>query len=218
MNEKKRIEKEKKRHQKEQRRAFVHNIDRLFQTEYRYSKRFEKAHVYQDGKAYINVDLTKVDTPFSVYSYDTRIDQEIYDYIDNEVFYLAADIPLVVNFDDDGKYTEAMKDKIAKAVVRHYALQYEDKRKELSKNNITAFIILTVGLIVLITYIALSFILSNNPNFNSMFIEVLLIMSWMFIWEAGNRFFFSGSATRREVFNAGQLALVEVRFGKPIVR
>ncbi len=216
MNEKKRLEKEKKLKQKEQRRAFVRNIDRLFKTEYRYSKRFEKQHVHHDGKAYINVDLTKVDTPFSIYSYDTRIDQEIYDYIDSEVFYLAADIPLVVNFDDDGKYGEGLKDKITKAVVKHYALQYEDKRKALSKNTFTGFAILIIGILLLLLYVTLNIVTPDGIFFTN-FYEIILIMSWMFIWEAGNRFFFSGSTTREEVFNAGQLALLEVRFGKPIL-
>ena len=218
MNERKLKEYERKRKQKEQRRAFVSNIDRLFKTEYRYSKRFEKDHVHKDGKAYINVDLTKVESPFSIYSYDTRMDPEIYNYIDSEVFYLAADIPLVVNFDDDGKYSEALKDKIAKAVVKHYALQYEDKRLSLRKNNLTAFIILMTGILLLVTYIGLNIFLSQIQEYLVMIFEILLIMSWMFIWEAGNRFFFSGSASREEVFNAGQLALVEVRFGKPIVQ
>ena len=50
MTEKQRKEKEVKRLKKEQRRAFVRNIDRLFQTEYRYSKSFEN---------YSNLDTLK---------------------------------------------------------------------------------------------------------------------------------------------------------------
>lgn len=222
MDEKKAKEKELKKQRKAQRKAFVQNIDRLFQTEYRYSKSFEKNHVYTDGKAYINVDLTKVDSPFSIYSYDTRIDQEIYDYIDQEAWYLAADIPLVVNFDDGEKYADSLKDKITKAVVKHYALQYEDKRRELRNNNWTGFIIMLIGIALVVVYALLNVTSAVFADFfkNSLTIptEITLIMSWMFIWEAGNRFFFSGSASREEVFNAGQLALVEVRFGKPIVR
>ena len=218
MNDKKLAEKERKRKEKEQRRAFVRNIDRLFQTEYRYSKRFEKQHVHQDGKAYINVDLTKVESPFSIYSYETRIDQEIYDYIDSEVWYLKADIPLVVNFDDDGKYSEALKDKISKAVIRHYALQYEDKRQELTRNNITGWIIFLIGALALLIYILANIFTPDELVLVRSFYEIILIMSWMFVWEAGNRFFFNGSATREQVFNAGQLALVEIRFGKPIVK
>ncbi len=222
MNEKKAHEKETKAKRKAQRKAFVANIDRLFKTEYRYSRSFENKHVNTDGKAYINVDLTKVDTPFSQFSYDTRILPEIYDYIDAEVFYLRADIPLVVNFDDGGNYSEAMKDNITKAVVKHYALEYEDKRRELQKNNIMGVIIWLIGIMFLALYVGLtvSSAIWHDVIKDSLTIlnEIILIMSWMFIWEAGNRFFFSGHTSREEVFNAGQLALVEVRFGKPIVR
>ena len=222
MTEKDRKEKLKKAELKARRRAFVKNIDKLFQTEYRYSKRFEKTHLMPDGKAYINVDLTKVDTPFSIYSYDTRIDQEIYDYIENEANYLRADVPIVINFDDDGKYSEDLKDKISKAVIRHYALKYEDQRKELEKNTFSAWIILAIGVVIMALSIAMGIIGENESaqsigNVFAVIKEVIVIAGWMFIWEAGDRFFFTGSTNRIDVFNAGQLALLEVRFGKPVI-
>lgn len=215
-------EKLKKEELKARRKAFVKNIDKLFQTEYEYSKNFEKHHLMSDGKAYINVDLTKVESPFSIYSYSTRLDQEIYDYIEAEANYLRADVPIVVNFDDDGKYSDELKSKIAKSIARHYALNYEEKRKNLRKTSISAWIIFFIGLIITAFSLTMGFLQENESieelaNVYSVIKEVVIIAGWMFVWESGDRFFFSGSRNREEVFNAGQLALIEVRFGKPII-
>ena len=79
---------------KGQQKLFTKRLDVLFRTEYRYSLRFEEAHVFDDGKAYINVDLTKIDSPFSVYSYDNRFNEEIFDYINQETEFLPNDIPV----------------------------------------------------------------------------------------------------------------------------
>ena len=207
--------KERKQKEKESRKAFIRKIDTLFQMEYRYSPLFAKEHIKEDGKAYINIDLTKVeDGPFSIYSYSKRIDPEIYNYIDEEAFYLPADVQVVLNFDDGGKYSPELKEKISKSVVRHYALQYEEQRKDLDKNNLVALLTLLVGSLFLSAYIVLSIIFSQG-GFDTVFIEILLILSWMLIWNSAERFFFTGGSKRNEVFNAGQLALVEVQFGKP---
>ena len=207
--------KERKQKINESKKEFKKKIDKLFQMEYRYSSLFAKEHIKEDGKAYINIDLTKVeDGPFSIYSYSKRIDPEIYNYIDQEVFYLPADIQVVLNFDDGGKYSPELKEKISKTVVRHYALDYEEKRKDLERNNLISLITFIAGLLFLGTYIVLSIIFQNR-DFNTIFIEIILILSWMLIWNSAERFFFTGLHKRDDVYNAGQLALVEVQFGKP---
>lgn len=206
---------------KGQRKLFRKRIDALFKTENRYSLRFEEAHVFDDGKAYINIDLTQEASPFSKYSYDTRINQEIYDYINQETWFIPADIPVVINLDDDGKYADEMKTKIKKAIIRHYSLEYEDKRHALHQSRKFGFFSLIVGLIILSVYIALSItfasLFSNNDaNKYQFFLEILNIFSWVFIWEAVDRFALTGFDETVDVLNAGQLALIEVQFGKPM--
>ena len=195
----------------EENRVFRHRIDELFAKKYRTSIRFENAMVMDDGKAYINVDLTKIESPFSEFSYNRRLNPEIYDYINNEVFFLRASIPLVIRFDDD-KYSEEMKTNIRKTVVRHYNLEYEDCRLSYRKNLFSGFLILGIGTIFLLTYI----LLNVFGSWNSVFMEPLLIISWVCVWESINRFFFSGHERKVDVYNAGQLALAEVSFGKPV--
>lgn len=200
---------------KEQNRDFIRRLAPLFAKKYRYSLRYEDSVMGEDGKAYVNVDLTKIDTPFSVFSYDKRIDPEIYDYIDSQVFYLRAAIPVVINFDDGGKYSDEMKTKIRKNVIRHYSLEYEDKRLEHRKSMFFASLLILVGLTFLVLHFLLALILKEKNN--DVVDELTLIMSWMFIWQSVDMFVISGHSRRVEIYNAGQLALAEVTFGPPKV-
>lgn len=206
--------KEKRAERKAQRKLFKKRMDELFANENRYSLKFEEAHVFNDGKAYINVDLTKVESPFSIYSYDNRINPEIYDYINQETEFLRSDIPVVINFDDGGKYTEELKAKISKAVTRHYSLIYEKARIDMKKSKLFGFFSFLIGALVLALYIFLgaAFNIENYEFFG----EILSIVSWVFIWEAVDRFFLSGNEERIDLFKAGHLALVEITFGKPV--
>lgn len=203
---------------REQNRVFKKRIDQLFAKKYRYSLRYEDTMILDDGKAYINVDLTKVKTPFSIFSYDRRIDSEIYSYIDQQAFYLRAAIPLVINFDDGGKYSEEMKAKIKKAVIRHYSLEYEDKRLEWKKSLLFGGIVLTIGIAFLLTYILLRVFFFNPRDIDSIYLEIICILSWVFIWQSIDNFFFKGHEKRVDVYNAGQLALAEVSFGSPVTK
>lgn len=193
-----------------QKREFNKKLNELFAKKYRYSLRYEDSLIGEDGKAHVNVDLTKLDTPFSVFSYGKRMDPEIFDYIDQSVFYLRVEIPVVINFDEGGKYDEDLKDKIRKAVIRHYSLNYEDKRIEHKKHIRLGLILALVGIIFLVGH----FFIRAYSTPNDIFDEITLILSWMFIWTSVDTFLVSGHDKRVDIKNAGQLALAEITFDK----
>ena len=204
--------KEKKREVKEQNAEFSSKVSKLLDRKYRYSIRYENSLVEEDGKAYINVDLTKVDSPFSVYSYDTRVDSEIYAYIDSAAFYLRTAVPVVINFDDGGRYSETLKEKIRKAVIRHYALEFEDRIHEHKRRIMFGLVALIFGLLFLGTSIVLNFFLEDKIR---IFLELITILSWVFIWQSIDIFFFAGHERRVDIYNSAQLAVAEVKFGAP---
>lgn len=214
MNRKERKEflKEKRCEIKEQNRVFKKKVSKLLDRKYRYSIRYENALVMDDGKAYINVDLTKTESPFSIFSYDSRVDTEIYDYIDNSAFFLRTAVPVVINFDDGGRYSEELKDKIRKAVIRHYALEFEDQLIEHKRRILYGWLSFLVGTLFLSTLISLTVILDDRW---SIFLEILTIFSWVFIWQSVDIFFFSGHERRVDIYNSAQLAVAEIRFGEP---
>ena len=200
----------------EENKVFKHRIDELFSKKYRQSVRYENDVVQDDGKAYINVDLTKIESPFSEFSYNRRMNPEIYDYINNEVFFLRASIPVVINFDDGGAYSEELKEKIRKTVIRHYTLEYEDCRYVYRRNQGLGILFLSIGILLMAVYIILN--LTVLHDITSLALEPLYLLSWVFTWESVNRFLFSGQERKIDVYNAGQLALAEVQFGKPVRR
>lgn len=207
---------EKKAKRKEvaaQNKEFVERLKPLIAKKYRTSMHYEDTLMADDGKVYVDVDLTKIETPFSVFSYNRRMDPEIFDYIDTQVFFLRAAIPVVVNFDDGGKYSEALKEKIRKYVRRHYSLEYEDKRLEHRKSMIFGSLLMVVGLIILALHFILGYAIPKNAGI--VFDELTLIMAWMFIWQSMDTFLISGHRKRIEIYNSGQLALAEVTFGPP---
>lgn len=197
-----------------QNKNFVERLKPLVAKKYLTSLHYEDTLVADDGKAYVNVDLTKIETPFSVFSYDKRMDPEIFDYIDAQVYYLRAAIPVVINFDDGGKYTEQLKEKIRKYVKRHYCLQYEDKRLEHRKSILFGFTLMLVGILMLALHFISMFTFKDNTKADVLN-ELTLIMSWMFIWQSMDFFVVSGHTRRVDIYNSGQLALAEVTFGKP---
>lgn len=200
-----------------QNKLFRKRLNSLFKTEYKYSLRFEQSHVFDDGKAYINVDLTKCESPFSIYSYENRLNPEIYDYINQETEFLPVNIPVVVNFDDDGKYSDEVRTKIKKVVTRHYSLEYEDVRYELHKSQRFGLVTGLIGLVLLSLYIVLSIVIPSENTFKP-FIEIVQILAWVSIWECVDRFALTGFDETMDVLNAGQLALIEVQFGKPKIK
>ena len=210
-----RISREKRKEIIEQNRTFNEKLNELYAKKYRYSLRYEDSLIKEDGKAHVNVDLTKVDSPFSVFSYDKRMDPDIYDYIDQQVFYLRAEIPVVINFDDGGKYSDELKDKIKKCVVRHYHLQYEDTRYEHHRSMLFGFLLALIGIVMLALHFAIMYAFQES-SFRQLEIvnEITLIISWMFIWSSVDTFVVSGHSKRVDIMNSGQLALAEITFGK----
>lgn len=208
----KQLARERKQENKERNRVFALKVGKLLDRKYRYSIRYENMLVEDDGKAYINVDLTKVDSPFSVYSYDTRVDSEIYAYIDSAAFYLRASVPVVINFDDGGRYSEELKDKIKRAVIRHYALEFEDRMHEHRRRMAFGWLSFIIGLTFLSLSVVFNFFIKDDIR---VFLELITILSWVFVWQSIDIFFFAGHERRVDIYNSAQLAVAEVRFGAP---
>ena len=62
----------------------IERLKPLIERKYLTSIRFDDSLMASDGKVYVDVDLTKIDSPFSVFSYERRMDPEIFDYIDGD--------------------------------------------------------------------------------------------------------------------------------------
>ena len=211
--EEKREKRAKRKEIREQNKEFIERLKPLIAKKYCTSMHYEDSLMDENGVVYVDVDLTKIESPFSVFSYNRRMDPEIFDYIDQQVFFLRASIPVVINFDDGGKYSDELKEKIKKYVKRHYSLEYEDKRLEHKKSMFFGIFLLLIGVVILSLHFILNF-LTEGPS-KDVFDELTLIAAWMFIWQSLDTFLISGHNKRIDIYNSGQLALAEVTFGPP---
>lgn len=160
----------------------------------------------EQGNAIIDVNLEEDENLFSPYSDKKVLNPEILNYIDSIADPIPANIPLVVNFivDDESKLDQ---DFIKLAFRRHYWLSYKEKVRDSRRNVITSLILFAIGLSLLVIYYFLNQI--SEVFFGN---EIVLISSWVFIWEGVNRFFLDRREKQIDRINEGQMAVAVVTF------
>jgi len=166
----------------------------------------EHEYIDDDGNAIIDVNLEEDDNLFSPYSDKKVLNPDILHYIDTLADPLPPTLPLIVNFivDDQSKLDQ---DFIKQAFKRHYWLSYQQMRYELRRISITSLIFFLIGCSILVIYYLLD---RNQVEFFAN--EIILIASWVFIWESVSRFFFGRRNKKTELINEGQMAVAVVRF------
>lgn len=166
----------------------------------------EHEYIDDDGNAIIDVNLEEDDNLFSPYSDKKVLNPDILHYIDTLADPLPAHLPLIVNFIVDDK-SKLDQDFIKRAFKRHYWLSYKQMNYEMHRISITSVILFLIGASILVIYYLLD--LYRLEFFAN---EIILIASWVFIWEAVSRFFFGRRNKQIERINEGQMAVAVVRF------
>lgn len=166
----------------------------------------ENEYIDENGAAVIDIYLANTDNLFSPYSEKKVLNQDLMHYIDSQADPLPPEIPLIINFivDDVSKVDQ---DYIQIAIKRYYWLSYKSMTKDLNRINVTSALFLLMGIGILVLYETL-----NRLNIDILANQVILIGSWVFIWEAVSRFFFNRRAKQVERINEGQMAVATVRF------
>lgn len=166
----------------------------------------ENEYIDDNGTAVINIQLSNTDNLFSPYSEKKVLNQDLMNYIDSQADPISPEIPIIINFivDDVNKVDEVY---IKRAIKRYYWLSYRSKKKELRRLTITSAILFLIGIGITIVYQIL-----YRLNVDLFANEIILIASWVFIWEAVSRFTFNRRAKQIDLLNEGQMAVASVRF------
>ena len=166
----------------------------------------ENEYMDEEGTATINVNLKNADNLFSPYSSKKVLNQDLLRYIDSQADPLPPHLPLVINFivDDVSKVDQEY---IRRAIKRYYWLSYKSMTKELRRIKITSLVLFGIGIGVLVLYEVLT-----RLQIDILANQIILIASWVFIWEAVSRFFFNRREKQIERMNEGQMAVASVRF------
>ncbi|HNX16252.1 MAG TPA: hypothetical protein PKO28_02660 [Bacilli bacterium] len=166
----------------------------------------ENEYIDENGAAVINVQLNNTDNLFSPYSDKKVLNLDLMHYIDSQADPISPEIPIIINFivDDVNKVDEVY---IKRAIKRFYWLSYKSMTQELRRITITSAILFAIGIGITVIYQTLS-----RLNIDLFANEIILIVSWICIWEAFNRFTFNRRAKQIERMNEGQMAVATVRF------
>lgn len=166
----------------------------------------ENEYIDENGAAVINVQLNNTDNLFSPYSDKKVLNLDLMHYIDSQADPISPEIPIIINFivDDVNKIDEVY---IKRAIKRFYWLSYKSMTQELRRITITSAILFAIGIGITVIYQTLS-----RLNIDLFANEIILIVSWICIWEAFNRFTFNRRAKQIERMNEGQMAVATVRF------
>lgn len=166
----------------------------------------ENEYMDEEGTAVININLKNADNLFSPYSEKKVLNSDLMRYIDSQADPLPAHLPLVINFlvDDVSKVDQEY---IQQAIKRYYWLSYKAMTQELRRIMITSILFFFTGIGILVLYEVL-----NRLHVDIFANQIVLIASWVFIWESVSRFFFNRRAKQIERMNEGQMAVATIRF------
>ena len=129
---------------------------------------------------------------FDEYSGESLLCEDIYKYTENTFKLVDKRREVNIKFDFSKEYSKETIDKVKKAFKTHYAVELLQSRKQLFRTRLISIILLLVGVIFLVVYGLLSLF---NADF--IFQNVMEIVSWVFIWEATNQFFFQNMSNKR---------------------
>lgn len=163
----------------------------------------------ENGKAHIYCNMRNGQEIFDPYSFNKFISTDVFDYIEKSTYYLRPSIPIVIEADVASDFSIEDEKAFRRHFVYYYNMDFEDKKRSIRRNRIISFLLLAVGIVLLAVYIIVANLWKDN-----VFNELISIFSWVFVWEATDRFCFHSTELKVECFNAGQLAIAELVFNR----
>lgn len=165
------------------------------------SDNFLKNYYETKTDAYIIITITK-ENIYNQYSKNSLINNDFFDYLDELYKFANKSKKLNLVFDFDKNFNENEKDNVISLVKVNYSLRYHETRVKMKSLAIISLILLLIGCIILTTYAIL-----EHFQVNYIISEVISIFSWVFIWEAGDLFFFSRHELKLECLKINNLYL-----------
>lgn len=155
---------------------------------------FLPAPLPKDGDGNIILHITVRDdsdflSPFSSGD-DPVISEDVAAYIESRADVAKPDDPLAIHIHSDC-ITPEEETVYRKAVALYYAEQCQKNQRTLRRNTVLALILLAFGIITLSAVILVSALFPD-----SIWIEVVDIVAWVFLWEAADLHFLENRAHR----------------------
>ena len=145
-------------------------------------------------------------SPFDI-AKDRTITEAFHTYLMQETEIIPIRYNLELKLHIQNNYTEEEKEKIGKAIKRHYSFMITSANVRLRKTLFRSLMLYLGGLISLLLNFAVNNFLSELP-----LKETLLIISWFFVWEATGVLFFDRGSLKRRRHNMFRIYNAKVSF------
>lgn len=143
--------------------------------------------VDKHGKAIIDVEIHSKDDFFEHYCYgeNKTLNPNMTEYIENCAKKIPANLELALHVHTQSTVPPQAKKEIQQAINREYANKFVLVNKALKANFFIAALLLLLGVGVLALAIHI-----GNINISNILADSIMIVAWVFLWEAVELIFF----------------------------
>ncbi len=167
-----------------------------------------KDYIDDNGNAVVDVVINDPANLFSPYSAKMLLKRDIFLYLDTIADPIPNDYPLIINFVVDD-LTKVDQNYVREALKRYYWFSYKEMERNLLKELLLSLLYFFIGAILLT--VDAFFNAGNNPWF-TIISNLVIVISWVFIWEGFTQLFIGRRAKIVDMTNERQMALATVRF------
>lgn len=168
--------------------------------------------INENGEAVIDVFCNN-DQLFTSFSGDkkSKLSNDIISFIDDEVYNIPTNVPVIVNFIDE-QLTREEEVAVERAYHEHYGLIFKDKSVDVRLNSVKSLALAILGAVLL----SVSYLL-NKINVGDFFREFMSIAASFSLWESVDFFFLERKDLMIQRLNAAQMAVSRITFNhKPL--
>jgi hypothetical protein len=168
-----------------------------------------KDYIDDEGNAVVDVIIGDRFQLFSPYSDKKLLNREIFMYLDTIADPIPNIYPLIINFviSDLDKIDKSY---VRDALKRYYWFSYKEKVTSLRKEMVFSIAFLVIGFVLLI--FGSLFIIEQTSSFMKVFSNFVVLLSWVFLWEAIRHLLVGRREKVIDKNNERQMAYAEVRF------
>lgn len=153
----------------------------------------------------INIKLHSKEDYINKYNSE-RLNQDLIDYLVEEIKGISIKESIKINIITNFKMEEVDKEQLVNMLRSHFGTDVGELYDLNSKFAIIDFILAIIGILVLVSY----FFLINVPILS----EFLLIIGWLFIWEAVYNIIFERAKTKVKIKKLKKITNCKIEFNE----
>ena len=181
---------------------------RAFQSLTREIRTARPAPLDESGRQLVKIHVSDDSNFLSPFSTDglPMLSSETAEFLEHSIKHLRPDTPL--HIDIEGQCIEAEERILYEKAIRiYYHAEFSETVRNIRKNTIQT---VTMTFLAALTF-ALALILTNRAV-QSVFLEMIDVVAWVFMWEAADIFFFQRSTLRMKRLRYFNLIQADISF------